>query len=95
MKFFAEEILNGKLHFLCSEHLFSHFLMAVHEEFLNTVSITFIDKTDPSDPYREKITEDKHLKMVSYGLNMEDSVLCVFLCLLFYMVFLHGYVSTF
>ena len=54
MKFFAEEILNGKLHFLCSEHLFSHFLMAVHEEFLNNVSITFIDKTDPSYPLQRK-----------------------------------------
>ena len=31
------------------EHLFSHFSMAGHDGFLNDVSITFIDKTDPSD----------------------------------------------
>ena len=36
------------------EHLFSHFSMAGHDGFLNDVSITFIDKTDPSDPLRRK-----------------------------------------
>ena len=30
-------------------HLFSHFSMAGHDGFLNDVSITFIDKTGPSD----------------------------------------------
>ena len=32
------------------EHLLSHFSMPGHNRFLNDVSITFIDKTDPSDP---------------------------------------------
>ena len=34
------------------EHLFNHFSMAGHDGFVNNVSITFIDKTDPSDPLR-------------------------------------------
>ena len=36
------------------EHLFSHFSMAGHDRFLNNVSITFIDKIDPSDPLRRE-----------------------------------------
>ena len=44
------------------EHLFSHFSLAGHDGFLNNVSITFIDKTDPSDRLGKKITGDKHLK---------------------------------
>ena len=54
------------------EHLFSHFSMAGHDEFLNDVSITFIDKTDPSDTLRK---EDYWRKtMAPYGLNIEDIV---------------------
>ena len=34
------------------EHLFSHFSLTGHDEFLNYDSITFIDKTDPSDSLR-------------------------------------------
>ena len=36
------------------EHLFSHFSLAGHDGFFNNVSITFIDKTDPSDPLRRE-----------------------------------------
>ena len=36
------------------EHLFSHFSLAGHDGFFNDVSITFIDKTDPSDPSRRE-----------------------------------------
>ena len=36
------------------EHLFSHFSMASHDGFFNDVSITFIDKTDPSDPLQRE-----------------------------------------
>ena len=36
------------------EHLFSHFSMAGHDGFLNNVSITFIDKIDPSDPLQRE-----------------------------------------
>ena len=57
------------------EHLFSHFSMAGHDGFLNDVSITFIDKTDQSDPLRGEDYWRLTLKtMVPYGLNIEDSV---------------------
>ena len=57
------------------EHLFSHFSMAGHNGFLIDVSITFIDKTDPSDPLRREDYWRETLKtMVPYGLNIEDSV---------------------
>ena len=68
-------------------NLFSHCSMAGHDGFLNDVSITFIVKTDPSDPLRREDYRRQTLKtMVPYGLNIEDSVWWVFLCLLFYMV---------
>ena len=57
------------------EHLFCHFSMASHDGFLNDVSITFIDKTDPSDPLRREDYWRQLLKTtVTYGLNIEDSV---------------------
>ena len=57
------------------EHLFSHFSVEDHGGFLNDVSITFIDKTDPSDPFRRKDYWRQTLKtMVLYGLNIEGSV---------------------
>ena len=34
------------------EHLFEHFNEEGHHGFLEDVSITFIDKTDPSEPFR-------------------------------------------
>ena len=36
------------------EHLSSHFSLADHDGFFNDVSITFIDKTDPTDPLRRE-----------------------------------------
>ena len=57
------------------EHLFSHFSVADHGGFLNDVSVTFIDKTDPSDPLWRKDYWRQTLKtMVLYGLNIEGSV---------------------
>ena len=57
------------------EHLFSHFSMSVHNGFLNDVSITFIDKTDPSDLLRREDYWRKTLKtMVLYELNIKDNV---------------------
>ena len=57
------------------EHLFSHFSMAGHDGFLNDVSITFIDKTDPSDPLQREDYWRQTLKaIVPYGLNIEHSV---------------------
>ena len=78
---------------------FNHFSMAGHEGFLKDVSITFIDKTDPSDHLRREDYWRQILKTrVPHGLNIEESVGWVFLCLLFYMVIsgcLHGNVSMF
>ena len=50
--------------------------MAIHDEFLSDVSITFIDKTDgPSDPLQREDYWRQTLKtMVLYRLNIEDSV---------------------
>ena len=49
--------------------------MAGHDGFLKDVSITFIDKTDPSDPLRREDYCRQTLKtMLPYGLNIEDSV---------------------
>ena len=57
------------------EHLFSNFSIAGHDEFLNDVSITFIDKTDPSDPLQREDYWRQTLKaIVPYGLNIEHSV---------------------
>ena len=57
------------------EHLFSHFSMAGHDGFLNDASITFIDKTYPSDPLKREDHLRQRLKsVVSYGLDIEDSV---------------------
>ena len=51
------------------------YIMAGHNGFLNDVSITFIDKTDPTDPLRREDYWRQTLKtVVSYGLNIEDSV---------------------
>ena len=57
------------------QHLFSHFSITGHDGVLNDDSITFIDKTDPSDPLRREDYWRQTLKtMVPYGLNIEDSV---------------------
>ena len=57
------------------DYLFSHFSMTGHDRFLNDVFVTFIDKTDPSDPLRREDYWRQTLKtMVLYGLNTEDSV---------------------
>ena len=57
------------------EHLFQHFLRPGHNGFLNDVSVTFIDKTDPSDPLkRESFWRETLMTMAPYGFNIEDSV---------------------
>ena len=49
--------------------------IASHNVFLNDVSITFIDKTDPSDPLRREDYWRQTLQtMFPYGINIEDSV---------------------
>ena len=57
------------------EHLFQHFLRPGHNGFLNDVSVTFIDKTDPSDPLKsESFWRETLMTMGPYGFNIEDSV---------------------
>ena len=56
------------------EHLFSHFSMAGHDGDLSDVSITFIDKTDPTDLSRREEYWRQTLKtMISYRLNIKQS----------------------
>ena len=55
-------------------HLYDHFIEKDHKEFLQDVSITFIDKTDPSDPLkREKYWRDTLKTFAPYGLNISES----------------------
>ena len=59
------------------EHLFRHFSSLGHNDFLNDIFITFIEKTDPSVPLkRETVWQETLMTMVPYRLNVEDSV-CV------------------
>ena len=53
-----------------------HFLSPGRNEFLNDVSITFIDKTDLSDPLKREDYWRRTLKtMASFELNIEDNCL--------------------
>ena len=55
------------------QHLFEHFSSEGHSNFLDDVSIIFIDKTDPKGPNkREHYWRHTHKTMASYGLNAED-----------------------
>ena len=57
------------------EHLFRHFSSPGHNGFLKDVSITFIDKIDPSDPLKRVDCSRRTLKnMASFGFNIEDSI---------------------
>ena len=60
------------------EHLFEHFNEEGHHGFLEDVSITFTDKTDPSEPLKRGITEDIFLGKI-YGLR-----LLLFLLIIYY-----------
>ena len=56
-------------------HLLEHFNEEGNHGFLEDVSITFIDKTDPSEPLkRENYWKNVLKKMAPLGLNIEDSV---------------------
>ena len=57
------------------EHLFRHLSSPGHNGFLSDVSVTLIDKTDPSDPLKcENFWRETLMTMAPYGLNIEDSV---------------------
>ena len=56
------------------EHLFRHFSSPGRNGFLNDVSITFIDKTDPSDPLKREDYWRRTLKtMAPFGFNIEEN----------------------
>ena len=57
------------------QHLLNHYCSSGHAGFLDDVSITFIDKTDPSDPLKREDYWRRTLKtMAPFGLNIEESV---------------------
>ena len=58
------------------EHLFRHFSSPGRSGFLNDVSITFINKTHPSDPLKREDYSRRTLKiMAPFRLNIEDNCL--------------------
>ena len=57
------------------QHLFEHFSDEGHHSFLEDVSITLIDKTDPLNPLQRENYWRSILKtMAPWGLNVEDCV---------------------
>ena len=55
------------------QHLFEHFSSEGHNNFLDDVSIIFIDKADPKDPNkREYYWRHTFKTMALQGLNVED-----------------------
>ena len=57
------------------QFLYDHFCCTDHSGFIDDVSITFIDKTDPSDPLKREDYWRSVLKTKApYGLNIEDCV---------------------
>ena len=57
------------------EHLFRLLSNPGHNGFLSDVSVTFINKTDPSDPLkRENIWRETPMTVAPFKLNIGDSV---------------------
>ena len=57
------------------QHFFEHFNSEVHHCFLDEISITFLDKTDPSEPFkREKYWRSILKTMTPWGLNVDENV---------------------
>ena len=55
------------------QHSFEHFANEGHCSFLEDITITFINKTDPKDPSRREHYWRHTLKtMAALGLNVED-----------------------
>ena len=64
-----------KLESCIQRHLFEHFHSEGHHCFLDKISVTFIDKTDPSEPLKRENYWRSILKtMTPWGLSNEDSV---------------------
>ena len=56
-------------------HLYKHFNLPDHSGFLNDVSVTLIDKTDPTDPTKREDYWIHTLKTKApLGLNVEDGL---------------------
>ena len=57
------------------QDLYDHFMLEDHTQFVNDISITFIDKTDPADPLKgEQHWRHTLKKLVLYSLNVSESV---------------------
>ena len=57
------------------EHLCEHFNDSEHSGFLNDVSITVIDKTEPTNPLqRENYWKHTLKTFAPYGLNIKENV---------------------
>ena len=57
------------------QHLFNHFYTSGHCEFLGHAALTFIDKTDSSDPLKREDYLRSTLKtIVPFGLDIEESL---------------------
>ena len=57
------------------QHLLNHFCTFDHCGLIEDVSLTFIDKTGPSDPLKREDYWRSTLKtMAPFGLNIEESV---------------------
>ena len=57
------------------QHLYEHFCFSNHNCFISDVLVTFIDKTDPSDPLKREDYWKSTLKTVApFGLNVEESM---------------------
>ena len=57
------------------QHLIKHSCTSGHCGFLGNISLTFIDKTNPSDPLKREDYWRSTLKtMAPLGLNIEESV---------------------
>ena len=60
---------------MCPKKLFLHFSSPGHNGFLNAVSVTFIDKTNPYDLLKpENLWRESLMTLAPYGLNIKDSV---------------------
>ena len=57
------------------QHSYEHFWGSNYNCFISDVSVTFIDKTDPSDPLKKEDYWRSTLKaMAPSGLNVEESI---------------------
>ena len=53
---------------------FKHFNSEGHQYFLDEISITFIDKANPSEPLTERITGGVPLRLLHHGVSMLRTV---------------------